>query len=91
MEQTGLPLFLHCRNAAKDLLNCLQSKRDSFSAGVVHSFDGTLEEARSFLDLGLAIGLNGCSLKTEANLEVVKQLPTESILIETGNYIFRVF
>ena len=27
--------------------------------GVVHSFDGTWDEAKSFLDLGYLIGING--------------------------------
>lgn len=55
-ESLDLPLFLHCRNAAADLLSLLAPY--SFK-GVVHSFDGTVEEARKFIDMGYFIGLNG--------------------------------
>lgn len=51
----------------------------------MHSFDGTLEEAKQFLDMDLYIGINGCSLKTPENLEVASQLPRDRILIETGD------
>ncbi|XP_045464611.1 putative deoxyribonuclease TATDN1 isoform X2 [Harmonia axyridis] len=79
-EQFDLPLFLHCRNAADDVYEIL---KDFKCSGVIHSFDGTLEEANKFIDLGYFIGLNGCSLKTEENLSVVAELPVDKILIET--------
>jgi len=83
-ESVRLPLFLHCRNAASDLYDILKKHKDQIKAGgVVHSFDGTLEEAQKFIDLGYFIGLNGCSLKTSENLEVVKDIPIDKILLET--------
>mmetsp|Transcript_17179 Transcript_17179/g.39215 ORF Transcript_17179/g.39215 Transcript_17179/m.39215 type:complete len:363 (-) Transcript_17179:229-1317(-) len=88
----ALPLFLHNRSVGRDVLEILKEHKDRVNPhtrekvpirGVVHSFDDSLELAREFIDLGLYIGLNGCSLKTAENLEVVVELPLESILLET--------
>ncbi|CAD6942588.1 unnamed protein product [Tilletia controversa] len=51
--------------------------------GVVHSFDGDLNVAKELLDMGFFLGINGCSLKTEEALQVVKQLPLERLMVET--------
>ncbi|KAG2494042.1 hypothetical protein HYH03_007688 [Edaphochlamys debaryana] len=87
-EASGLPMFLHLRAAADDFLSLLSAHAGSLPGGavrgVVHSFDGTAEEAARVLEHpGLYIGLNGCSLKTEANLEVVAGLPPGRIMLET--------
>jgi TatD DNase family protein len=83
-QRTGLPLFLHNRSVGSDLYDILKRHGDCWKrGGVVHSFDDSLELANKFIDMGFYIGLNGCSLRTEQNLQVVAQLPLERILLET--------
>lgn len=74
-----LPLFLHSRAAHGDFVALL---RERFGDGlerlrkgaVVHSFTGTAEELRELLELGLHVGVNGCSLKTAENCDVVRDV-----------------
>jgi TatD DNase family protein len=89
VQPTGLPLFLHNRNVNGELLDILRLEQDkdcwnnAGCAGVVHSFDDSIELANEFITHGFYIGLNGCSLRTEANLATVRQLPLDRIVLET--------
>ncbi|KAL3320088.1 hypothetical protein Ciccas_001225 [Cichlidogyrus casuarinus] len=80
-----LPLFLHSRACADGFESIIRNgiEKHGKLKGVVHSFTGGLEEARSLIDLGFFIGVNGCSLKTEENLEVIRNLPLDKLMIET--------
>lgn len=79
-----LPLFLHSRAASEDFERLLSSRLPKLpKKGLVHSFTGTMEEMERMVALGLDVGVNGCSLKTEENLEVVKAMPLDRIQIET--------
>ncbi|WVQ96182.1 hypothetical protein IAU59_003285 [Kwoniella sp. CBS 9459] len=86
-ERYKLPLFLHSRTSEShvDLVRILKDVGWSteWGGGVVHSFTGTESEMRELVDMGLYIGVNGCSLKTNENLEVVKQIPVDKLLLET--------
>ncbi|XP_068743166.1 deoxyribonuclease TATDN1-like isoform X2 [Montipora capricornis] len=82
-EETKLPMFLHSRNAHQDFIDIIRKNRDRFVTGVAHCFTGTKEEAADYLDQGLYIGITGCSLKTEENIEVMKTIPSDRLLLET--------
>lgn len=79
-----LPLFLHSRAAGGDFERLLSARLPRLpKKGLVHSFTGTMEEMESLVTLGLDIGVNGCSMKTVENLDVVKAIPLEHLQIET--------
>ncbi|KAK9456470.1 hypothetical protein V1511DRAFT_497657 [Dipodascopsis uninucleata] len=79
-----LPLFLHSRDCAADFEMLLFPRLQSLPrGGVVHSFTGTVEEMQGLVAKGLYIGVNGCSLKTEENLSVIKNIPLDRLLLET--------
>jgi TatD DNase family protein len=82
--EIGLPLFLHSRAAHEDFIHLLKEREHGLrKRGVVHSFTGTREEMLELVEMGWDIGVNGCSLKTEENCLVVKEIPLERLQLET--------
>lgn len=82
--EIDLPLFLHSRAAHADFVRLLKERLDKLPRrGVVHSFTGTEAEMLELVELGFDIGINGCSMKTPENVEVVKKVPLDRIQLET--------
>ena len=82
-ERTKLPLFLHTRNCSADFLAIMHAHRGRLpGGGVVHSFSDELDTALALVDMGFYIGINGCSLKTQENLEIVRQIPLDKLMLE---------
>jgi TatD DNase family protein len=83
-EEMQLPLFLHSRACSEDFERIIKARLDKLpKRGLVHSFTGTVPEMEALLQLGFDIGINGCSMKTEENLEAVKAVPLDRLQIET--------
>ena len=85
-KEFDLPLFLHSRNSREDFYEILKRNISHLRKGaVVHSFTGTREEFEELLALDdkIYIGVNGCSLKTEENVNVVQSIPLDRMLLET--------
>jgi TatD DNase family protein len=87
-----MPLFLHSRACSEDFERLLRPRLDRLpKRGLVHSFTGTMEEMQRLVAMGFDIGINGCSLKTEENVSVVKEVPLERLQIETDGPWVRKF
>ncbi|PHH60953.1 hypothetical protein CDD81_1010 [Ophiocordyceps australis] len=85
-----LPLFLHSRAAHSDFVSLLKTvygdRLEKLEKGaVVHSFTGSAEEMAELMDLGLYIGINGCSFKTAENCAVVKGVRLDRVMLETDD------
>ena len=71
------------RNAFPCFREILEPYYTAHGKGVVHSFTGNAAESQALLHMGLDIGLNGCSLKEEENLRLVRTLPLDRVHFET--------
>lgn len=89
--ETGLPLFLHERDASSRMLDLLRDTRNNWSSGVLHCFTGNRKALYGYLDLGLMIGITGwvCDERRGRELQaLVKEIPADRLLLETdGPYL----
>lgn len=84
-EELELPLFLHERDACVRFGEILTANRKRVPA-VLHCFTGTAEELKTYLDMGLHLGITGwiCDERRGLHLrELVRQIPLDRLMIET--------
>ncbi|WP_249977700.1 TatD family hydrolase [Vreelandella olivaria] len=84
--ESGLPLFLHERDAGQRMREILHTWRDDISQAVVHCFTADQETLHGYLDLDLHIGLTGwiCDERRGHHLRsLVKDIPLERLMVET--------
>ena len=84
--ETGLPLFLHQRDAHADFIEILGPAMVKITRAVAHCFTGGAEELHACLDLGLYIGITGwvCDERRGQDLKsIVGQIPLDRLMIET--------
>jgi len=83
---TGLPVFLHQRDAHDDFVEMLEPVLPKLSRAVAHCFTGEHESLREYLAMGLYIGVTGwiCDERRGMHLqEIVSIIPDDRIMIET--------
>ena len=86
----NMPLVLHSRDSGKgstgkvheDMVAILKNN-PPLKFGVAHSFTGSIEDAKKYLNLGFCLGFNGIITFARQYDEIVKYAPLEQILLET--------
>ncbi len=85
-EDAGKPVFLHQRDAHEDFIDVLEPRLPSLSRAVAHCFTGSADELRTYINLGLYIGITGwvCDERRGKPLyDIVGDIPDDRLLVET--------
>jgi TatD DNase family protein len=78
------PIVLHNRESTDDVLDIIAEHQDGSLTGVWHCFNGTEEEGKRAIDLGLHLGIGGVLTFKNAGVdETVAKLPLDVMILET--------
>ncbi|MBK1724479.1 TatD family hydrolase [Thiocystis violacea] len=82
-QDAGLPVLLHVRKAHDEVLAAL--RRIPVCGGIAHAFNGSLQQAAQYLELGFKLGFGGMlTFERSTKLRrLAAQLPMEAIVLET--------
>lgn len=79
----GLPVLLHVRKSQDSILKYL--RRIKVAGGIAHAYNGSFQQAQTFIELGFKLGFGGAMTYTRA-LQIRRlatTLPIEAIVLET--------
>lgn len=83
-KRHDLPVIIHVRRSADMLLKGLRQVKNT-NGGIAHAFNGSLQQAHAFIDLGFKLGFGG-TMTYERSLQIrrlARDLPLEAIVLET--------
>jgi TatD DNase family protein len=82
-QKFKLPVIVHVRKSADELLKGL--RRYAVSGGIAHAFNGSFQQAQTFIEMGFALGFGG-ALTFERALQLRRlatELPLSALVLET--------
>ncbi len=83
-RELNKPVILHNRDSTGDLLDIIEEEQDGSLKGIWHCFNGSPEEGRRAINLGLHLGIGGLVTFKNANVDrSVAELPLEKMVVET--------
>ncbi|WP_335872085.1 TatD family hydrolase [Bacillus sp. 2205SS5-2] len=84
-KEVKLPIVIHNREATQDIVDILKEEEACEVGGIMHCYSGSVEIAKACIDMNFFISLGGPVTFKNAKKpkEVAKEIPLESLLIET--------
>jgi len=80
----GKPIIIHNRESTDDMLELVEDEQDGRLTGIWHCFNGTVEEGKRAIDMGLHLGIGGVvTFKNGGVDKTVVQLPLDKMILET--------
>ena len=82
-QKFKLPVIVHVRKSADELLKGL--RRFAVQGGIAHAFNGSFQQANTFIEMGFALGFGG-ALTFERALQLRRlatELPLSALVLET--------
>ncbi|HFD79477.1 MAG TPA: TatD family deoxyribonuclease [Gammaproteobacteria bacterium] len=82
-RNAGLPVILHVRKAHDQVLATL--RRIPVAGGTAHAFNGSLQQAHQYLDLGFRLGFGGMLTYARSTRlrRLARALPPQGLVLET--------
>ncbi|MCY7570053.1 MULTISPECIES: TatD family hydrolase [Bacillus] len=84
-KEVNLPIVIHNRDATEDVVTILKEEGAAEVGGIMHCFTGSLETAKACMEMNFYISFGGPVTFKNAKKpkEVVKEIPSDKLLIET--------
>ena len=82
-KQHDLPVVVHCRKAHDECIRFLSES--DVSGGIIHAFNGSLQQANKYLEMGFVLGFGGMLTfaRSRKLRSLVKAIPLQGLVLET--------
>ena len=85
-KELDVPVVIHSRKSTKEVIDVLREEKDDRLRGIFHCFGGSVEEAKSIIDLGFYLGIGGVVTFKKAGLDkTMEDIPLENVVLETDS------
>jgi TatD DNase family protein len=83
-KQFHKPLIIHHRRSHQDIIPLLKQHKVEYG-GIIHAFSGSYQQAMTYIDMGLKLGIGGTITypRAEKTIKAIKRLPLSALVLET--------
>ena len=83
-EKFKLPIIVHSRKSQEEILKILKNRHFT-QGGTMHAFNGSLQQAETYIAMGFKLGFGGMLTFERSNRlrRLAKALPASALVLET--------